>query len=98
MLGGDFMLPVSGDVREKSGVSAGDEVEVELNLDTEVREIVVPPDLASAFENEPEAKAKFESLSYSKKSGYVIPIEDAKTLETRQRRIEKAVLDLKGLP
>ena len=39
----------------------------------------------------PEAKRFFEGLSYSNKRRLVIPIEDAKAAETRQRRIEKTV-------
>jgi hypothetical protein len=46
---GQFMFPVSAAVREKAGVKAGDEVEVELELDTTPREVSVPPELAKAL-------------------------------------------------
>jgi uncharacterized protein YdeI (YjbR/CyaY-like superfamily) len=52
---------------------------------------VVPPDLAAALETDAAAKQFFESLSYSNKRRIVEPIGDAKTAETRQRRIDKAV-------
>lgn len=93
--GGEFMLPVSAEVREKAGVSAGDEVEVDLELDTEPREVVVPPDFTEALEREPQANKYFEGLSYSNKRRFVLSIEDAKSPETRQRRIEKAVSQLR---
>jgi bifunctional DNA-binding transcriptional regulator/antitoxin component of YhaV-PrlF toxin-antitoxin module len=93
-LGGEFMLPVSAAVREQAGIAAGDEVEVEVELDTAPREVVVPPDLAAALEADAAAKKFFDSLSYSNKRRIVEPIGDAKTAETRQRRIDKAVSKL----
>lgn len=92
-MGGVFMIPVSAEHRAGAGVAAGDEVEVDIELDTEVRELAIPGDFQSALESEAEAKRFFESLSYSNKRRILIPIEGAKTAETRQRRIEKS-LDL----
>jgi hypothetical protein len=88
---GEYKIPVSSDVREKAGVSAGDEVDVDVVLDTEPREIAVPPDLAEALERDPEVKRSFDGLSRSKKRRLVDPIGQAKTAETRQRRIDKAI-------
>ncbi|WP_018614773.1 YdeI/OmpD-associated family protein [Segetibacter koreensis] len=90
-MGGEFMLPVSAEVRTNAGVNAGEVIDLELELDTEPREVVIPDDLKKALEAKPDAKKYFESLSYSNKRRLVIPIEDAKTPETRQRRIEKTV-------
>ncbi|MBC8066201.1 MAG: DUF1905 domain-containing protein [Chlorobia bacterium] len=95
VMGGDFMIPVSAEIRGITGVSGGDAVEVEIVLDTEPREIAVPSDFADALDKEPEAKEFFEKLSYSNKRRFVLSIEDAKTPETRQRRIEKSVSALK---
>jgi hypothetical protein len=94
-LGGEFMLPVSSEVRQAAGVSAGDEVEVEIELDSEPREVIVPPDFAEALEADADARRFFEGLSYSNKRRFVLSIEDAKTPETRQRRIAKAVSTLR---
>ena len=47
---GEFMLPLSAERREAAGVAAGDEVEVELELDTAPRVVEVPVDLAAALE------------------------------------------------
>jgi len=93
-MGGVFMLPISAEVRAGAGVAAGDDVEFELTLDTEVREVVVPEDLAAAFDEA--ARAKFDALSYSAKRRLVTPVDDAKTPETRQRRIAKVVEGLQG--
>jgi hypothetical protein len=94
-MGGQFMLGVSAENREIARVAAGDEIEVELELDTEPRELAIPPDLASALGREPDAKRFFDGLSYSKKQRLVLPIEDAKTAETRERRLAKAVSTLR---
>lgn len=90
VLGGEFMIPVSAEVRERAGVAGGDEVEVGIELDTAPREVIVPDDLAVALESG-SARARFDALSYSSQRRIVMPIEDAKTAETRQRRIAKAV-------
>lgn len=92
---GAYMVGVSTDVRTAAGVAAGQVVDVDIELDTEPRVVVVPADLAEAFDAEPEALRFFETLSYSNKRRVVMPIDDAKTLETRQRRIEKSVASLR---
>jgi uncharacterized protein YdeI (YjbR/CyaY-like superfamily) len=70
-------------------------IEVDLQLDTAPREVEVPADLAAALDAAPEAKLAFEALSYSNKRRYTLSIEDAKSAETRQRRIEKSVTQLR---
>ncbi len=90
-MGGKFLVGVSAENRLGAGVAAGDEVEVEIELDTEVREVTVPPDFTEALAEDAEAKRFFDTLSYSHKRWYVLSIEQAKTAETRQRRITKAV-------
>ena len=52
-------------------------------------------DLAEALDRDMEVRRHFDSLSYSKKQRLVLPIEEAKKAETRQRRIDKAVSELR---
>jgi bifunctional DNA-binding transcriptional regulator/antitoxin component of YhaV-PrlF toxin-antitoxin module len=92
---GDFMLPVSAEVRERTGVAAGDDVDVSIELDTEPREVSVPADLAEALDRHPDARRAFEALSYSARQRLVIPIEAAKSAGTRQRSVMKAVSALR---
>lgn len=92
---GEFKIPISAEVREKAGVSAGDEVDVDVELDAEPREVAVPPELAEALERDADARRSFDGLSRSKKRRLVDPIEQAKTAETRQRRIDKALGELR---
>jgi uncharacterized protein YdeI (YjbR/CyaY-like superfamily) len=54
----------------------------------------VSPDLAKALDAHAVARRHFDALSYSRKKGFVLGIEGAKTAETRQRRIDKAVATL----
>jgi len=92
---GKFMLPVSAENRESAGIKAGNEVEVSVELDTEPRVLEIPADFAQALEADAAAKQFFESLNYSNKRRFVYQIEDAKTPETRQRRIEKSIASLR---
>jgi hypothetical protein len=88
---GVFMIPVSAEHRQAAGVTAGDELAIEIELDRAPREVSLPPDFAEALEQDVEAKRFFDGLSYSNKRRYVLTIEEAKTAETRQRRVAKAV-------
>jgi bifunctional DNA-binding transcriptional regulator/antitoxin component of YhaV-PrlF toxin-antitoxin module len=95
VMGGVSMLPVSAEVREQAGIAAGDRIDVEVALDSEPREVAAPADLAEALGRDEAARSFFDSLSYSNKRRIVLQIEDAKTPETRQRRIDKAVSALR---
>jgi uncharacterized protein YdeI (YjbR/CyaY-like superfamily) len=85
---------VSAEVRTKAGVAAGDEVEVDVVADSEPRSVEVPGDLAAALAREPAARQAFERLSHSGQRRHVLTIEQAKTPETRQRRVDKAIAEL----
>ena len=51
-MGGEYMIPVSEEVRKGAGVAAGDMVAVEVVLDTEPREVTVPPEMMIALERD----------------------------------------------
>ena len=94
-MGGRSMVSLSAEHRAGAGVAGGDEVEVDMELDTAPREVTVPDDLAAALDAEPAARATFDGLSYSNKSWHVLQVTGAKTDETRQRRIAKSVETLR---
>jgi len=94
VMGGKFMIGVSAAIRSKTGIKGGDKVTVIVELDTQPREVTLPADFEDALAKNAEAKQFYEQLSYSNKQRYVLPIGQAKTEETRQRRIEKAIQDL----
>lgn len=86
-----FMLPVSQEHRAAAGLKAGDQVEVTLELDTEPRTVEVSDDLTAALSQKPGATAAFDALAFSKRKEFVRQVEEAKTQETRERRIAKIV-------
>ena len=90
-MGGQYMIPLSAENRAASGLSAGNDVDVVIALDSAPREMKAPDDLAEALHASPEAEAFFESLSFSHKRSYVDWIVSAKKVETRQRRVVQAV-------
>jgi len=92
---GGPMVGVNTDVRAATGVRGGDDIEVDLALDTAPRSIDVPDDLAAALDADPAARRTFDGLSYSNQRFWVEPIVAARADETRQRRIDKAVATLR---
>ncbi len=93
-MGGEFLLPISAENRERAGVKSGDEVEVDIELDTEPREVTVPPDFKEALDRDADAKRFFDGLSPSAKQRIVLTVDGAKTSETRLRRLNKAISEL----
>jgi len=93
---GGYRIPLSAEHRTAAGLAAGDEVEVELRLDTEPREAVVPEDLAVALDGDPEARRFFDSLSYSNKQSYLLWVAGTKNADTRARRVAQGVELLRG--
>jgi hypothetical protein len=93
--GGRYYLGFNKDVRDRAGIAIGDEVEVAVDHDREPRTVEVPPPLAAALENDSEARAAFDGLSYTHRNEYARWIAEAKREETRARRVEKAVAMLR---
>jgi hypothetical protein len=94
-MGGVFMMGVSAENRQAAQVAAGDQIDVVIELDTEPRVVDVPADFRLALEGDAVAGKQFDSLSYSHKLQHVLAVEGAKTDETRQRRITKAIAMLR---
>lgn len=93
-MGGRFMVPLSAENRSAAGVAAGDEVNVGIELDPEPREVLLPDDLAAALAADVPLRQRFDGLSYTARREIVTGVEQAKTPETRSRRIGKAVATL----
>ncbi len=88
--GGRSLVSLSAENRAAAGVGAGDEVDVQLALDTTPRTVEVPDDLAAALAARPGAREFFDGLTASQRKAYVTPIEAAKAADTRERRVTKA--------
>ncbi len=91
VMGGAYMVGVNAENREGAKVKGGDKIDVTIELDTVERTIEVPGELQKALNKNSTAKKKFETLSYSGKKALIVPIANAKTVETRIRNIEKAL-------
>ena len=90
-----YMLPLAAEHRTAAGVAAGDEIDVDLELDTAPREVEVPADLQAALDADAAARTTFDGLSYSNKRWHVLNVEGTKNPETRQRRVEKSIATLR---
>ena len=95
-MGGKAMIPVSAENRSKAGIAAGDELDVEIALDTEPRVVEVPDDLAAALAADAAVQEAFDRLSNSNKRQYTEWVGSAKKPETRARRVAETVARLSG--
>jgi Bacteriocin-protection, YdeI or OmpD-Associated/Domain of unknown function (DUF1905) len=93
LMHGQFLVPLSAEHRDAAGVAAGDAVEVEVILDEAPREIELPADLAAAL-GTGAAREFFDGLSFTYRKEWVRWITEAKKAETRQARVDKAVISL----
>jgi hypothetical protein len=96
-MGGEFLLGLNREVREGAGVEAGDQVDLQLELDAKPREVEVPPALAAALAADSEALAAFEKLSYTHRKEYARWVAEAKKDETRERRVATTLDRLRDL-
>ncbi len=93
--GGQLLLPLSAENRAGAGVAAGDTVDVDVALDAEPREVVVPDDLAAALAADPVARTSFDGLSFTSRNEYARWVESAKKPETRAARLDKTLSQLR---
>ncbi len=93
-MGDQYLIPVSAEHRAASGLSAGDQVDVVVTLDALPREVPLPPEVQQAFESDPALESAYGALSYSCQRALIEPVDQAKTAETRQRRVEKVLSEL----
>jgi len=93
---GRYLIGLSKANRQGAGVATGDDVHVDVQLDVDPRVVVEPTDFTRALDADPAARAAYDRLSYSHKREHVRAIESAKKPETRARRIEAAVANLRG--
>ncbi len=93
---GTYGLGVLKSIQAGAGVGAGDRITVLLELDTALRTVEVPADLADVLAGDKKAAAAWEKLSYTNKKELAGSLESAKKPETRERRLNAAVAMLRG--
>jgi Bacteriocin-protection, YdeI or OmpD-Associated/Domain of unknown function (DUF1905) len=89
--GGTTYLGLRHEIREEAGLEIGDEVEVELEVDDDPREVDIPPALEDALAGDDAAREAFDALAFTHRREYAEWIADAKRDETRERRVEQAL-------
>lgn len=94
VMGGRYLIPFSSDKRAATGIGGGDAITVDLEVDTAPRTVELPADFAAALDEVPGAREAFERLAPSHQKAHVTAIEGAKAVETRARRIAKAVVTI----
>ena len=92
---GQNLLPLNAENREGAGIVAGQEVEIDLEVDDAPRTVEVPDDLAAALAGAG-AREAFDGLSFTRQRELVEGVLGAKKPETRERRIAQAVEDVAG--
>lgn len=93
-MGDQFLIPVSKARRAEGKLEVDIPYEIEIKLDTAPRTVDVPGELTAHFETDTNARAKWDAMSYSNQLRLVIPINNAKKPETRQRNIDKVIAQL----
>ncbi len=82
------------EIREKLGKGGGDKIHVTVELDDKPRVVELPADVESAYKKAG-VLAKYRGMSYSHQREYMLWMNDTKNPETRKRRIDKSVEELK---
>ncbi len=90
VMGGKFMVGVAAEHREKAKAKGGETINVTIELDDAPRTVDVPDDFAAALKKA-KARDAFDALAYTHRKEHVRAIDEAKTQETRARRIAKSV-------
>jgi hypothetical protein len=94
-MGGKNLIGFSKAARAVMGVELGDEFDAIIAPDAEERTVDVPDVLAAALEADPVARSAFEGLSFTRRKEIARSIAEAKQDAARQRRLEKALADLR---
>lgn len=93
---GMLLIGISAAHRKASGIAEGEEVDVEVSLDSEPRELKEPAELAAALDADPAARTAFDRLAYSHRRRHALSVEGAKTPATRDKRIAAVLEEITG--
>lgn len=93
---GPYMIALSAENAAAAGVAGGQTFTVSLEHDTAPRVVEVPADLQAALDAAPDAQAAWARLAFSHQRAHVLAIDEAKTAETRGRRLAAAIEKLRS--
>jgi hypothetical protein len=89
--GGRSYLGLRAEIRREAGIELGDVLDIELALDEEPRVVDEPAELAAALVGSPEARQRYDALSFTHRKEYARWVGEAKRQDTRDRRAAKSV-------
>jgi uncharacterized protein YdeI (YjbR/CyaY-like superfamily) len=92
--GPHFLLMNKTMQKGAGGVSLGDEVQVEIEVDTKERTVDIPPDFRKILSKEKGMLKYYEGFSYSMRKYFADHISQAKTEATRKKRMEELAIIL----
>ena len=91
VMGGKYLIGFSAAHRAVTGLAAGDPIRVTLRVADTPRAVEMPADFAAALDTDEAAHRFFDGLPNSLQRYHVDNVKAARSPETRQRRIDKAV-------
>lgn len=94
-MGGAYWLGVSAERRAEAGLTAGDVLDLDIELDTAPRVVEVPADLAEALAADEAARTFWAGLSHTNQKWHADQVTGAKKAETRAARVAKSVAMLR---
>lgn len=95
-MGGKYLISFNAETRKATGRAAGDEVQVQLDVDDAPRVVEVPDDLAAELGEDVALAAAWERLSYSRQRAHAESITEAKSTTTRAQRVAKVLAALRN--
>jgi len=95
---GQHLIGISAANRAAAGISEGDIIEIDVEIDEAPREVAEPTDLAAALDDCPQARASFDRLPFGLRQKHVRTIEEARSTDVRDRRIGKLIAALEDSP
>jgi len=91
MKSNSHILGLTREIRKELGKTFGDEISVSLTEDKEERTVEIADDILAVFNENPEAKALFDKMSYTHRKEYIRWISEAKKTDTRESRKTKMI-------
>ena len=86
---GDFIIPLKADLRKKIKKQKGEKVKLALELDAS--EFKISGDLLECLKEDKSAESFFKALTPGHQNYYSKWIDEAKTIETKSKRIAQAL-------
>ncbi len=84
-------LPINEKIRKAINKNIGENVTVELELDKDVVIYEIPEDFSIELQKNSKAESYFNSLTKSYQKWFIQSITEAKQIDTRKKRIQKAI-------